>query len=145
MFHSFFLLYLYLQKKVKSLESNLSLIKDQRDQYLSSIIQLTKKVEHLKNEDNDLEKNIKKVAKLCIGNNDVFNNIIEKTEFNYMMPIELQKKLESCEKCHGSMMLCYYEPRLNFPIHQLLRSSFHGTGDLELPRCQKSPRYIHSR
>ena len=45
-----------LQKKVNSLESNLSLIKDQRDQYLSSIIQLTKKVEHLKNEDNNLEK-----------------------------------------------------------------------------------------
>ena len=49
---------------------------------------------------------------------------------------ETQKKLESCEKCHGSMMLCYYEPRLNFPLHQLLRSSFYGKGDLELPRKQ---------
>ena len=31
-----------------------------------------------------------------------------------------QKDLESCEKCQGNMMLCYYEPRLNFPIHNLL-------------------------
>ena len=42
----------------------------------------------------------------------------------------LQKKLESCEKCRGSMMLCYYEPRLNFPLHQLLLSSFRGKADL---------------
>ena len=52
---------------------------------------------------------------------------------------KLQKKLESCEKCHGSMMLCYYEPRLNFPLHQLLRNSFYGKGDLELPRHQAKP------
>ncbi len=32
----------------------------------------------------------------------------------------LQKKLESCTKCQGSMMLCYYEPRLNFPLPNLL-------------------------
>jgi len=31
-----------------------------------------------------------------------------------------QKDLENCEKCQGNMMLCYYEPRLNFPIHNLL-------------------------
>ena len=43
----------------------------------------------------------------------------------------LQKKLESCEKCRGSMMLCYYEPRLNFPLHQLLLSSFSGKEDLK--------------
>ncbi len=35
----------------------------------------------------------------------------------------LQKELENCEKCRGSMMLCYYEPRLNFPLHQLILSS----------------------
>jgi sulfatase maturation enzyme AslB (radical SAM superfamily) len=52
---------------------------------------------------------------------------------------ELQKKLKSCEKCHGSMMLCYYEPRLNFPLHQLLRNSFYGKGDLELPKYQATP------
>lgn len=33
---------------------------------------------------------------------------------------KLQKKLESCTKCRGSMMLCYYEPRLNFPLSNLL-------------------------
>ena len=38
----------------------------------------------------------------------------------------LQKELESCEKCRGSMMLCYYEPRLNFPLHQLILSSLNG-------------------
>ena len=43
----------------------------------------------------------------------------------------LQKKLESCEKCRGSMMLCYYEPRLNFPLHQLLLSSFRGREGLK--------------
>ena len=43
----------------------------------------------------------------------------------------LQKELESCEKCRGSMMLCYYEPRLNFPLHQLILSSFYGKGRLQ--------------
>lgn len=32
----------------------------------------------------------------------------------------MQKKLLSCTKCQGSMMLCYYEPRLNFPLSNLL-------------------------
>jgi MoaA/NifB/PqqE/SkfB family radical SAM enzyme len=36
----------------------------------------------------------------------------------------LQKKLERCIKCHGSMMVCYYEPRLNFPLHNLLYYKF---------------------
>lgn len=31
-----------------------------------------------------------------------------------------QRKLESCPNCNGHMMLCYYEPRLNFPLHNLL-------------------------
>lgn len=35
-----------------------------------------------------------------------------------------QKKLESCTKCQGSMMLCYYEPRLNFPLPRLLYYAF---------------------
>ena len=34
-----------LEKKVTSLESNLSLMEDQRDQYLSSVIKLTSKVD----------------------------------------------------------------------------------------------------
>lgn len=33
----------------------------------------------------------------------------------------LQKKLKKCASCRGSMMLCYYEPRLNFPLPHLLR------------------------
>lgn len=32
-----------------------------------------------------------------------------------------QRELETCEKCYGTMMLCYYEPRLNFPLHNLIR------------------------
>ena len=31
----------------------------------------------------------------------------------------LQKKLKECRKCKSTMMLCYYEPRLNFPLHNL--------------------------
>lgn len=37
---------------------------------------------------------------------------------------QTQKKLEECEKCRGSMMLCYYEPRLNFPLHTFLLGKF---------------------
>jgi len=34
----------------------------------------------------------------------------------------LQARLAKCRRCDGAMPLCYYEPRLNFPIHNLLRS-----------------------
>ncbi|HNX69327.1 MAG TPA: radical SAM protein [Candidatus Omnitrophota bacterium] len=34
-----------------------------------------------------------------------------------------QKKLRDCTRCHGQMPLCYYEPRLNFPVTHLLRSA----------------------
>ena len=34
--------------------------------------------------------------------------------------LEMQKKLGRCTRCRGSMMLCYYEPRLNFPLYTLL-------------------------
>ncbi|MBF0625445.1 MAG: radical SAM protein [Magnetococcales bacterium] len=33
-----------------------------------------------------------------------------------------QKALEACDGCRNSMMLCYFEPRLNFPINHLLRN-----------------------
>lgn len=33
-----------------------------------------------------------------------------------------QKDLKKCTKCRGSFMLCYYEPRLNFPFHNMLLS-----------------------
>ena len=35
-----------------------------------------------------------------------------------------QSNLEACKKCQGNMMLCYYEPRLNFPLHNLLMEMF---------------------
>lgn len=39
---------------------------------------------------------------------------------------QTQKSLEDCGKCRGSMMLCYYEPRLNFPLHTFLFEKFIG-------------------
>ena len=35
-----------------------------------------------------------------------------------------QQRLKSCDKCQGTMMLCYYEPRLNFPLHHLISGFF---------------------
>ena len=84
-----------LEHQVKSLKSNIELIQDQRDQYLSRIIQLTSEVEFLKDDSSDLEKNIKKITKLCIGENHHLSNTLEEMEFDYMVPINLQKKLES--------------------------------------------------
>jgi len=37
---------------------------------------------------------------------------------------ELQSKLEGCKKCQGNMMLCYVEPRLNFPLHIMVKEAF---------------------
>jgi MoaA/NifB/PqqE/SkfB family radical SAM enzyme len=51
----------------------------------------------------------------------------EKDLTTYFKSVEYrmtQKKLESCQKCRGSMMLCYYEPRLNFPLSHLLYYAF---------------------
>ena len=42
---------------------------------------------------------------------------------------KLQSKLETCEKCRGNMMLCYYEPRLNFPLHNLIMEMFKGQNE----------------
>ncbi len=39
--------------------------------------------------------------------------------------LDQQEKLTGCTRCRGSMMLCYYEPRLNFPIHTLLYYAVH--------------------
>ena len=38
-----------------------------------------------------------------------------------------QKKLRDCNKCRDSMMLCYFEPRLNFPVHNLIKNFFAGS------------------
>ena len=37
---------------------------------------------------------------------------------------KMQSDLETCKKCRGNMMLCYYEPRLNFPFHNLIMEVF---------------------
>jgi hypothetical protein len=87
-----------LEYQVKSLESNLSLLKDQRDQYLSSIIQLTSKVDYLTNDSSDLEKSIKKITKQCIGDEHHLSNTIEEIGFDYMLPINLQSKIEKILK-----------------------------------------------
>lgn len=39
---------------------------------------------------------------------------------------DTQKVLESCDKCKGNMLLCYYEPRLNYPLHNLIYYSIHN-------------------
>ena len=87
-----------LEHQVKSLESNLSLLKDQRDQYLSSIIQLTSKVDYLTNDSSDLEKSIKKITKQCIGDDHHLSNTFEEIGFDYMLPINLQSKIEKILK-----------------------------------------------
>ena len=87
-----------LEKKVKSLESNLSLMEDQRDQYLSSVIQLTSKIDYLKNDSSDLEKSMNKITKQCIGDNHHLSSVIEEIDFDFMLPINLQTKLEKILK-----------------------------------------------
>jgi chromosome segregation ATPase len=87
-----------LEKKVKSLESNLSLMEDQRDQYLSSVIQLTSKIDYLKNDSSDLEKSMNKITKQCIGDNHHLSSVIEEIDFDFMLPINHQTKVEKILK-----------------------------------------------
>jgi chromosome segregation ATPase len=94
-----------LERQVRSLKSNIKLVKEQRDYYISTeaeclnrIIQLTSEVEHLKDDSSDLEINIKKISKLCIGEENPLSNIIEDMDFDFMLPIHLQNKLESILK-----------------------------------------------
>lgn len=47
-----------------------------------------------------------------------------KVYFNSLYYKNLQKELRYCKKCNGSMLLCYYEPRLNFPIDKLIYYNF---------------------
>ncbi|MCM8799294.1 MAG: radical SAM protein [Candidatus Omnitrophica bacterium] len=37
---------------------------------------------------------------------------------------EIQRKLKNCKRCNASMLLCYYEPRLNFPIDKFIYYNF---------------------
>ncbi len=36
--------------------------------------------------------------------------------------LECQRKLKNCTRCHGTMPLCYYEPRLNFPATHFIKT-----------------------
>lgn len=51
---------------------------------------------------------------IALGNDPVSS--LKSPEYRRM-----QQSLESCDKCRGVMPLCYYEPRLNFPLHNLLK------------------------
>ena len=74
-----------------------------------------------------IEFDTKGVAHPCItgskenegGDYSNLKNYILSSEYK-----ERQQSLESCNKCRGSMMLCYYEPRLNFPLHHLISGFF---------------------
>lgn len=64
----------------------------------------------------------------CIGgmdNNEGFppDTDIEKC-LNSKYYKKIQQGLRNCKKCNGSMLLCYYEPRLNFPIDKFIYYNF---------------------
>jgi MoaA/NifB/PqqE/SkfB family radical SAM enzyme len=52
------------------------------------------------------------------------NNMDLGTYINSEAYRKTQSNLEACKKCQGNMMLCYYEPRLNFPFHNLIMEMF---------------------
>jgi len=52
------------------------------------------------------------------------NNMDLGTYINSEAYRKMQSDLEACKKCQGNMMLCYYEPRLNFPLHNLIMEMF---------------------
>ena len=54
-------------------------------------------------------------------NNDGLEAYVRSPKFR-----QKQSDLEACTKCRGNMMLCYYEPRLNFPLHNLIMETFRG-------------------
>ena len=60
---------------------------------VSKIIDLKEEINHLSNNDSDVENVIRKVAKQCVGDNKRFLKIIEETEFDLTLPIELPKKV----------------------------------------------------
>ena len=81
------------RKKIKSLESEISERENEIDRYISTIINLNEKIDHLLNNDSDIENVIRKVAKQCVGNNKRCLRIIEDIEFDLTLPIELPKKV----------------------------------------------------
>jgi chromosome segregation ATPase len=94
-----------LERQVRSLKSNIELVEHQRDhcisaeaEYLNRIVKLTSEVEHLKDDSSDFEVSIKKISKLCIGEEHPLSNTIDEMVFDNMLPINLQNKLESILK-----------------------------------------------
>ena len=81
------------RKKIESLESEISEREHEIDRYISTIINLNEKIDHLLNNDSDIENVIRKVAKQCVGNNTRCLKIIEEIEFDLTLPIELPKKV----------------------------------------------------
>ena len=81
------------RKQIESLESEISQREHEIDRYISTIINLNEKIDHLLNNDSDIENVIRKVAKQCVGNNTRCLKIIEEIEFDLTLPIELPKKV----------------------------------------------------
>ena len=81
------------RKKIESLESEITERDHEIDRYISIIIDLNEKIDHLLNNDSDVENVIRKVAKQCVGNNTRCLKIIEEIEFDLTLPIELPKKV----------------------------------------------------
>jgi len=87
-----------LERQAKSLKSNLTLIENQRDQYLCSIVNLEAKVDYFKNESSDLEMVMKKITRQCIGDKQSLSVIIDEIDFDLMLPINLLAKIEKILK-----------------------------------------------
>ena len=81
------------RKKIESLESEIIERENEIDHYISKIVCLTEKINHLLSNDSDIENVIKKVAKQCVGDNKRCLKIIEEIEFDLTLPIELPKKV----------------------------------------------------
>ena len=81
------------RKQIESLESEISEREHEIERYISNIIGLNEKIDHVLNNENDIENVIRKVAKQCVGNNQRCLKIIEEIEFDLTLPIELPKKV----------------------------------------------------
>jgi len=64
----------------------------------------------------------------CRAGNDFKNGLSADEDLEAYFESDTYRKnqtaLRKCAKCRGCMMLCYYEPRLNFPVHKWLYYSF---------------------
>ena len=81
------------RKQIETLESEIIEREHEIDRYISTIISLNEKIDHLLSNDGDIENVIKKVAIKCVGKNERYLKIIEEIEFDLTLPIELPKKV----------------------------------------------------